>query len=157
RQLHDEVRRFRRQMAGAYRPESLIGNCPAIVRARAQIELAAASDANVTIVGPHGAGKEHAAKAIHYRATPPGTLVPLDCAVLEPTLMRSPRRALGARNPSSRGIRGTLLLDDADTLPAEVQADLIELLDAGALRMRVIAMTTRPLAEVVAGGTFSRD
>jgi DNA-binding NtrC family response regulator len=155
--LHDEVRRFRRQMVGTFRPETLIGNSPAIVRVRAQIDLATASDANVTIVGPDGAGKEHAAKAIHYRATPPGTFVPLACAVLETNLMRSTLRALGSRNPSARSARGTLLLDDADSLPAEVQGDLIELLRGGTLRMRVIALSVRPLAEVVAQGTFSRE
>jgi len=64
-QLHAQLRRFRRQMAARYRIEGLAGNSPAIVRARAQIELAATSGAGVLVIGPRGSGKDFAAKAIH--------------------------------------------------------------------------------------------
>ena len=40
-QLHEHVRRFRLLMAGRFHADSLLGNHPWIVRARAQIELAA--------------------------------------------------------------------------------------------------------------------
>ncbi len=96
-QLHDAVRRFRRQMAGRFGADSLIGTSPAIAKARAQVELAAGSKASVLVVGPAGSGKDHVARAIHYASLPaaaPAMLVPLDCAVLETNLFRSTLRAV---------------------------------------------------------------
>ncbi len=154
--LHDQVRRFRQEMAQAFRFEGFLGTSPMIVRARAQIELAAASGANVVILGPRGSGKDHAARTIHYRASEPGPLVPLSCAMLETNLMRSTLRALAARNTAPRGAAGTLLLDDVEGMPTEAQADLLELLRSGALRARVIATATRPL-DTLASDVFSRE
>ncbi len=157
-QLHSELVRFRRQMADRFPVESLLGNSPAIVRARAQIELAGASDANVLIIGPKGSGKDHVARAIHYRRDVRGPLVPLACAVLESCLLLSTLRALASRNSGATGSTATVLLDDVDCIPPEVQTELAELLRSPAApRMRVIAIATRPLANRGAQEPFSHD
>jgi DNA-binding NtrC family response regulator len=156
-ELHELVRRFRHEAAARYRTDSLIGGSPAIARAREQIELAAGSNAHVLIVGPQGAGKEHAAKAIHYAQREPGGLTPLACAVLEPNALRATLRSLNLRNAESKQPTGTLLLSDVDCLAAEAQRELAEMLASRALRMRVIATASQPLAPRVAAGEFSRQ
>jgi len=155
--LHEQVGRFRRKMAGRYQLDSLIGNSHAMVRARAQVQLAAESRANVLILGPPGCGKDHVAKAIHYARPEPGTLMPLACAVLESNLQRATLRALWARNSETRGPAGTLLLEDADAMPSEVQTELADMLRADSLRMRVIATAVRPLEQAADGDLFSRE
>ena len=64
--LHELIVRYRCETRSRYL-DRLIGQSPAIRRARAQIALAAQSDATVWIVGPSGSGREHVARAIHYR------------------------------------------------------------------------------------------
>ncbi len=155
-QLHEQVRRFRQQMAGRFSPDRLIGNHPLIVRARTQIEAAAKSGASVLIVGPAGSGKDHAAKAIHYRQDAPGLLVPLDCALLEPNVLVSSLRTLVSRR-GSRPPGSTLLLENVGAMPATVQAELSEILHGDSLHMRVTATSSMPLAERVAEGTFSQE
>jgi DNA-binding NtrC family response regulator len=154
--LHEQVRRFRRQMAGRFTPDRLIGRHPLIKRARAQIETAARSGASVLVVGPPGSGKEHAAKAIHYGQTEPGLLVPIDCAVMEANLVRSTLRTLCSRR-ASRPPGSTLLLENVGSLAAEVQQELLEVLRDGTLHMRVTATTSMPLAARMAEGTFSQE
>jgi DNA-binding NtrC family response regulator len=155
-ELHDQVRRFRHQMAGRFRADRFIGASPAAVRARNQVELAAQTTANVLILGPSGAGKDRAAKAIHYCRRDPGPLVPLDCAVLESNLLRSTLRALRLKSPASKDISGTLLLNDFDCMAGDAQEDLAEMLRTGSLRMRVIATSAKPLDATVGPELFSR-
>ena len=90
--LHEQLRRFRHQMAGRFSSESLVGTSPLIVKARTQIELAARARASVLCVGPPGVGKAHAAKAVHYAQRDPGPLVPVSCAVVETNVLRSTLR-----------------------------------------------------------------
>jgi DNA-binding NtrC family response regulator len=153
-QLHEQLRRFRRQAAARYRADGLLGNSPAMVRARAQIELAATSGANTLVLGPQGSGKDHAAKAIHYQARENPTLMPLDCAVLEANLLRAALRALWSPSAAVKDAAATLILRDVDCMPLEAQTDLVELLGADSRRVRVISTATRPLCEVVAGELF---
>lgn len=142
-QLHDHVRRFRQQMVGRFGNHSLIGTSAAIVRARAQVELAALTCANVLVLGPPGAGKDHVAKAIHYGQRQPGALVPLACTLLEPNLLRSTLKSLRLKHSPSKQPAGTLLLNDVDCAAAEVQSDLAEMLSSGGLEMRVIATAVK--------------
>ena len=155
-QLHEQVRRFRHKTAGRFAPESLIGNNPLVVRARAQIELAARTDAGVVIVGPSGSGKDHAARAIHYCQAEPGLLVPLDCAVLDTNVLRSALRTLVARS-AARPSGGTVVLEDVHCMPVEAHQDMIEIVRSGTFNMRVIATSGVPLAELVAQGRFSHQ
>jgi DNA-binding NtrC family response regulator len=133
----------------------LLGNSPAIQRARAQIELAAASNAAVIITGPAGAGKDHVARAIHYQRKAPGTLVPLSCAVLETNLLRSTLRAAWSKSHNLHETSSTLMLDDIDAMPPEAQSDLVELMASEPSRVRVISTSACGLAEVVSRGQFS--
>jgi DNA-binding NtrC family response regulator len=158
-QLHEQVRRFRREAAARYRADRLIGHSPAVRRARRQIELAVGSRCSVLLVGPPGSGRQHAAAAIHYGSDPEavGSLVPLACAVLGTDLILSTVTALasGSALGESAG-RSTLLLNEADQLPDDVQAELAALLGKP-FPMRLVATATQPLVELVRRGRFRED
>ena len=98
---------------------TLLGEHPAIARARTMIDRVAATDAAVLVRGPAGSGKSLVARSIHYgsdRADAP--LVPLACASLaEPDAMLAPIEA-------ARG--ATLLLDEIGALPPALQPVLAE-------------------------------
>ena len=158
--LHEQVGRFRREAAARYGAEELIGQCPAMRRARAQIEVAAGSHASVLLLGPTGSGRQHAAAAIHYAGDPrrQGTLIPLDCSVLGAELVRSTVAALAGGDALGKGAqRSTLLLNQADRLPPDVQAELAPLLLRRSFVPRLIATAERPLTELARTDTYRDD
>ncbi|HEX3726790.1 MAG TPA: sigma 54-interacting transcriptional regulator, partial [Pirellulales bacterium] len=147
--LHEEVRQFRTQMAGQFGTDTLIGSSHGAVKVRAQVELAAQTRSAVLILGPPGAGKDHVAKVIHYGQPEPGTLLPLECAIVETNLLRSTLRALDLRHSIAKDLRTTLLLHDVDAAAPEVQADLVEILQLHSGAIRAIATAARPLGTLV--------
>ncbi|NLE38668.1 MAG: sigma 54-interacting transcriptional regulator [Pirellulaceae bacterium] len=157
-ELHERIRRFRRQAAGRYRIDRLLGDSPAMRLARARAELAAAGRANVLVVGPVGSGRRHTAHGIHYASDPPreGTLIPVDCAVLGVELIRSTVHALASNPLGTRAARSTLLLTDVDCLPGEVHSDVAAAISAKSFRLRVVATAAEPLIQLAARGGFSR-
>ena len=127
-QLHGELRRHAAL-------DRLLGDSPAMVRVRAQVQMAAAGRASVLVVGPRGSGRQHVARAIHYQAQAAGAsagdgLMPLSCAALGTELLRSTLTALlrGSAADDGSSAAGTLLLNDVDELPPEVQTELAEAL-----------------------------
>lgn len=155
--LHEEVRRFRQELAGRFRIDRLVGDGPAMRLARAQVQAAAASRASVLIVGPPGSGRQHVAAAIHY-ASPgesAGRLAPLSCGLLGSDLIRATVRALAGS--ASAEARGTLVLNEADQIPADVQAELAEWFARPGFPLRVISVARRPLANLVRRERFRED
>lgn len=169
-ELHEQLRSMMMESPHLWRMDRLLGESPAICRARARAELAAKSDASVLIVGPVGSGRHHTARAIHQavgtlRDAPGGrsnpassreTLVPLECAVLGEDLIRSTLIALAAQEAPNR-VQGTLLLEGVDFLPTEVQAHAARTLADPAFPYRVIGTATRPLEELVRQGAYRAD
>jgi DNA-binding NtrC family response regulator len=127
-------------------------------RVQAQTALAAASQASVLIVGPPGSGREHVARAIHYGRdgqSPAGEpLVPLDCSLLASELLQSTIAALVRTKTREATAPATLLLNQADQLPPDMQRELPGLLTAAAGRVRVIATSRQPLADLAARGEY---
>jgi DNA-binding NtrC family response regulator len=126
-------------------------------RARAQVELAAGSRASVTVVGPPGSGRQRIAAAIHYArgAERTGSLVPLACPVLGAELVRSAVAALAAgKIAGSAAPQSTLLLNDADQLAVEFQAELAATLSSRSFPWRLIATARQPLDALVRRGEF---
>jgi DNA-binding NtrC family response regulator len=148
--LHDELQVLQRELKLRYGVHSILGSSPAMMRARAQVKLAAESAASVLIIGPRGTGKEHLAKAIHFAhcESSGGTLLPLSCAVLSPELLRSTLKAMAARREllADRQV-DTLLFQDVEQMPAEVQAQVADLLTRSSPPIAVISTSGVALDE----------
>ena len=155
--LHELIARYRSESRSRYL-DRLIGRSPAICRARAQIALAAQSDATVWIVGPPGSGREHVARAIHYRRSQgaEADLIPLSCALLGADLLRSTIGALRQAPPKPAAARGTLLLNEIDRAGAELQAELVGSLAQG-FPLHVISTATESVAALLDRGGFREN
>jgi two-component system response regulator PilR (NtrC family) len=168
-----------RSSAMLVRPPQLIGTSAAFAAFRARLEQVAASDATVLIRGESGSGKDLAAAALHA-ASPraAGPFVVVSLAALAPTLVEAElfgheegaftgaHRARLGRLRQAHG--GTLVVDDVDSLPGEVQSKLVRVLQSrvveplGAERgvpvdVRLVCTTQRDLAAEVQAGRFRGD
>ncbi|MSP60855.1 MAG: FHA domain-containing protein [Myxococcales bacterium] len=152
---------------------------PAMVRLYDLIKRLAASDLPVLVCGETGAGKEHAAFAVHWHSPRrDGPFVILNCAAITETLVESElfgheKGAFSGAIAAKPGLievsgGGTLFLDEVGELSAAVQAKLLRVLEqkrltrVGGLRevpvdLRVVAATNRDLEAEVAAGRFRRD
>jgi DNA-binding NtrC family response regulator len=161
--LHERLRRLHGQLRAPWQMDRLVGESPAMARVRAQVQLAWSSGASVAIVGQQGSGRQHVAKAIHYgqRAAEIGDLVPLACSGLSAELLRSEIEAVVRQpeqpeQPVGRPVT-TLLLNEVDELPGEVQAALADLLAGDSLSPRIIATSSGELGDLAARGLFRRE
>jgi len=137
----------------------LPGRSPAMIDLRYRLRALAGTDADVLIVGETGVGKEVAARALHdisSRAARP--FVAIDCAALPASLIESELFGHeagafpGALRPRygkfehARG--GTLLLDEIGSMPADIQAKLLRVLEERVvvrLRLQRADPARRPL------------
>lgn len=144
-----------------------------------QLQIAAAHDVTVLIQGETGTGKTHLARLIHdcsdRRAE---RCLVVSCGALSGNLIAS--EFFGHVKGSFTGAdsqkvgkfaaagRGTLLLDEIDTLGLEHQANLLRVIETGEYEpvgsnethhchARIIAATNWNLADAVERGTFRRD
>ncbi len=157
-ELHDHIRQFRERAAGRYGADRLVGKSAAIQRARKQVELAALSDASVLIIGPPGSGRTHVANAIHYGGNRrlSGMLVPLACSLLGAELIRSTVMAISSGGvPGDQPDGGSLLLNEADRIPPQVQAELADIIAAKSFPLRLIATAETSLGELAGQGSYS--
>ena len=158
---------------------SLIGSCDVFRAFVETLDRIAASDATVLIRGGSGSGKGLAARALHA-ASPraEGPFVTVDLAALAPSLVEAElfghevgaftgaHRARTGRLRRAHG--GTLVLDDIDTLPLDVQGKLVRVLQerivepvgaevGEAVDLRLIVTTQRDLRVAVDAGQFRSD
>jgi two-component system C4-dicarboxylate transport response regulator DctD len=117
----------------------MVGRSQSMIDLRYRLRAVAATDADVLIVGDTGVGKEVAARAIHdlsARALRP--FVAINCAALPANLIESELfgheagafpgaiRARYGKFEHARG--GTVLLDEIGSMPADLQAKLIRVI-----------------------------
>ena len=154
-ELHAQVQRFRQQTALRWRIERVVGVTPAMRRARAQAEVAAATRASAVLLGPPGSGRRHLAEVIHYcgPAESRGLLLPLECDLLDAESMHATLRSAAADRKGG----GTLLLADADRLSAEGQAALAAVLSAARCPWRVLSTAATPLLDLPPRGLYRED
>lgn len=157
--LHDWLAKFQAAQRRRYRLASLAGDSPAMRRVRAQLELAAASRANVVLIGPSGSGRAHAARVIFQlgrgEALEPTATLP--CRSLSAELLRATWASLSASLAHARPPRATLLLLDLEQLPGEAQSELAARLTDAPLSIRILGTSTAPLEPLSARGEFRPD
>lgn len=159
--------------------ERIVGVSPWSEQVRRSIELVAAHQSSVLIMGPSGTGKELIARAIHAcsgRAKKP--FIPVDCAVTTGTLFASHMFGhvkgsfTGATSSTLGCFRaadgGTIFLDELGEMELELQAKLLRVLQQRVVvpvgsheelpvNVRVLAATNRDLAVEVNEGRFRED
>ena len=155
--LHEWLRRFRQGQTADYSMDRLVGTSAAIRRARAQASLASETRSSVAIIGPKGSGKDRLARTVHLGGDrqQAGTIVPLDCSVLGGDLVRSTAIALAAQDSDTeRPGRNTLLLNGAETISLDAQAELARVLFERPFPLRTMATATERLIELARRGEY---
>lgn len=150
--LHRHLSQFRSRYAPYYRLEQVIGESPAMQRARNQVAAAIASSCGVHIFGEKGSGREHLARTIHYghdsEAAPP--LLPIACPLFDAELLQATVTAFAGRVREEKSqVSFNLLLFDFDQLPSDAQHELLGLLTLPRINIRPIATSSRPLGELL--------
>ena len=159
--------------------QQLIGTSPAFLSETNKVPVVAKSDISVLICGETGTGKEMVGRAIHYLSPRAGKpFVPVNCGaipveLLENELFGHERGAFTGAAGTRDGLiqeaeKGTLFLDEVDSLPLLAQVKLLRFLQDKEYRplgstkaikgdVRIIAASNANLEEAVAAGTLRRD
>ena len=153
----------------------LIGNSPAMLFLRSQIEKLAKVNSRILIQGPSGSGKEVIARCIHATSDRVGApFSVLSCAAVRPDNMEV--MLFGEQTPDGLVMPGMLanadggvvLLDEIADLPIEAQAKMLRFIQEGAFTpvgashpvsvdIRVMASSSRDLQKMVREGTLRED
>lgn len=159
---------------------NIIGESKAILRLKAAILKAAATNATVLIQGESGTGKELIAQAVHDNSPRhAGPFVAVNCGAIPESLMESelfgyePGAFSGANSAGQKGLleqahKGTFFLDEVSEMPMPLQVKLLRVLQERVVRrvggkvnhsvdIRIIAASNRNLRELVARGAFRED
>ncbi len=144
----------------------IIGKSQAIQDLFDLLENISDTQSTVLIYGEHGTGKTLVAKSIHFNS--PRRLHPfriVNCSGMPvETLDRELFGAKGAEDEFGR--KGTLFVQDIDTLPIALQIKVLRLLEGQQLNLgrstqredtRIIAATTKNLRAKVQSGEFRDD
>jgi transcriptional regulator with GAF, ATPase, and Fis domain len=168
-----------REIRARYRLDGVIGESPQLVEAIRKVPRLGASDANVLITGETGTGKELFARAIHYAGARQGQpFVPVNCSAVPDTLLENElfgheKGAYTGAFSAGLGLlavaeRGSLFLDEVDSLSLSSQAKLLRVLQdreyrplgsqhARKANVRVIAAANSPLRELIVSREFRSD
>jgi len=179
RRLRDENQLLERHLGKDYGFEEILGTSAAMQGVFETIRRVAEIEADVLIVGETGTGKELVARSIHKRsARKSGRFVPVDCGAIPEDLLESEffgheRGAFTGAHTRSLGLlefahQGTFFLDEIGELSSRLQVKLLRVLqerkirrvggrDEIAVDVRVVAATSRNLAEEIKQGRFRDD
>ncbi|MGE4159861.1 MAG: sigma 54-interacting transcriptional regulator [Planctomycetota bacterium] len=174
-----EAALLRDKLAKSQGVGDFVGSCKAVVALRETLAKVSRVDSPVVIEGTSGSGRRHAARLIHDRSARwRAPWVCVDAATLTPELGPSELfgHVKGAFTGASadregafaRAAGGTLVLEHLDEALPEVQALLLRVLDAAAIRpvgsnsdvaldVRLLCTVTRPLDALVSEGSFRQD
>jgi transcriptional regulator with PAS, ATPase and Fis domain len=143
------------------------------------IERVAPADTTVLILGESGVGKEVVAKAIHTHSNRRNkNFMPINCAALPEPLLESElfghvKGAFTGATATKEGLfeaahGGTIFLDEIGSMPLNIQAKLLRVLqdkqvrkvggtESTAIDARVLAATNDRLERLIADGKFRED
>jgi two-component system response regulator PilR (NtrC family) len=178
---HHELEREPRrgESGGSAGPDPFRGQSAALAAFLASLRRAAQSDSTVLLTGESGTGKSRAAERLHSWSPRSGgplvavSLVATSSTLIEATLFGHERGAFTDAHKSRLGIfrranGGTVVLDDIEHLPLDMQVKLLRVLQervvdplgseaAVPVDVRVVATSGTALERVVAAGRFRED
>lgn len=160
--------------------EDILGDSPAIRKAKQMALRTAMSPSFVLLRGESGTGKELFARAIHYHSPRShGPFVAVNCAAVPEELLESELFGYedgaftGARRGGKPGkfevaSQGTLFLDEIGDCSLRLQAKLLRALDSGEIQrvggthtmktnVRIVSATNKNLERMVEDGEFRED
>lgn len=177
--LRQENERLKRSLGDHPAFEGLIGTSAVIRRVIDLARTIAEADGSVMLRGETGTGKELLARAIHRASQrADGPFVALNCAAMNAQLLESAMFGhergsfTGADHLRSGHLEhadgGTLFLDEVGSMPLEVQAKLLRVLESRRFRrmgssreqevdIRILSATNHDLREAIAQGRFRQD
>lgn len=179
RNLVREVSYLRSELERYHPFEKMVGNDKAIRAIFELISTISKSDGPVLIQGESGTGKELVARALHnLNSKEKRPFVVINCAAIPSTLMESEifghiRGAYTGATSTTLGKlelahRGTVFLDDIDTLDINMQGKLLRVIQEkeferlGSTKVirfdsRFVAASNRDLRELIYQGIFRED
>ena len=158
--------------------DKIIGNSPEFKALLRSLQVAAATDVTVMLLGETGTGKELLARRLHresHRKAAP--FVAVNCATLPEGLAEFELFGYQKEAPSGTGVEkpgriqsaagGTLFLDEVAELPMCIQGKLLRFLESGEIQaqdtgqqrpdVRVVSATHADLKAKVKNGEFRED
>lgn len=180
RSLRREVRELRAEVRGRYNFSNIVGRSKPMQQLFEVIKrIAARRDASALIIGSTGTGKELVARAIHYNSDRrDAPFMPINCSAIPDTLLESElfghqKGAFTGAHETRRGLleeaqRGTVFLDEINTLSAQLQVKLLRTLQERVVRrvggretipidIRLVSASNQDLEEAVKQGEFRQD
>lgn len=158
RELHQQVARWRREIADRYRLDRIVAFSAAARAVQRMAKAAIDSGADTLIVGPPGGGMEQLARSIHYSQYDAGTappLVPLDCAICDAESLQSALRQV--QSDRERSIKGRLLLLHADRMNGELMNELAGFVAMPGFDVGFLSTAERPLREIAERGQMAKS
>ena len=175
-----ELEGLQAAMAERHGSEELYGSSPEIQSVLKVVGQAAATSANVLILGEPGTGKRLIGEVLHRDSSRrSGRFLHLSCAGLSETLIESELFGHGGGAYTEAGAlqlgrlelcdRGTLFVDEIGELPRKVQDKLLRFLSTQTFQalgrrdpllsadVRIIAASTQNLDQFVRDGRFNRE
>ncbi|MBF0458674.1 MAG: sigma-54-dependent Fis family transcriptional regulator [Nitrospirae bacterium] len=158
---------------------TIIGESPAVVNLRKQIEIAGKSNARVLIMGESGAGKELVARNLHLQSDRLNRpFIEVNCVAIPQELIES--ELFGHEKGSFTGAfekkkgkfeladEGTLFLDEIGDMSMTTQAKVLRVIETQEFQrvggsknikvdVRIIAATNKDLQKEVKEGKFRED
>lgn len=175
--LRAEVRDLRAQSGSGL--EFLVGKSASWTRVIDKVRAVAPTDSTILIVGPSGTGKEMVANALHLLSRrKDGPFIKVHCAALPDSLIESELfgHERGAFTGAVREIKGrfelahggTLLLDEVDDIPLNVQVKLLRVVQERVIErlgggrptpvdVRLLVTSKGRLEDLVEQGKFRQD
>jgi DNA-binding NtrC family response regulator len=179
RNLRQEIRRLRGELAHSYGLESIIAVSRKMSEVLEIVGQIADSAASVLVAGESGTGKELIARALHFRSRrQQEPFVPVNCAAIPDNLLESElfghvKGAFTDARQAKTGLfqaarAGTLFLDEVGEMPLLLQTKLLRVIEDKRVRpvgatdeipvdVRIVSATNSDLEEAIAAGKFRAD